>query len=288
MRFGIHVHAFGVYADPRVVVELAREAEDAGWDGVFVNDHLAARTTHGPSPVANPWIALAAIATSTTRVRIGPMVAALPRRRPWQIASETVTLDHLSGGRLILGVGSGTGIDRSFTPFSETRDLRTRAALLDESLDILSGLWRGQPFSFSGRHFTVKDAAMRPSPLQRPRIPVWIAGHWPHRRPFDRAARWDGMFVDADGTDWLRGEIVPPDTLRACVDYTRSRRREAGRDGPFDVAIGGFSPKDRSAAVERLAPYAGAGLTWWVEGIRDGLGTPEEHHTTIRRGPPRA
>jgi hypothetical protein len=96
------------------------------------------------------------------------------------------------------------------------------------------------------------------------------------------------MFVDADGIDWLRGEIVPPDTLRACVDYTLARRREAGQDGPFDVVIGGFSPRDSSAAIDRLAPYAGAGLTWWVEGIRDGLGSSEDHLATIRRGPPRA
>jgi len=287
LRYAIHVHAFGANADPRRVADLAREAEEAGWDGVFVDDHLTARSARGPEPAANPWITLAAIATATRRVRLGPMVAALPRRRPWQVASETTTLDHLSGGRLVLGVGSGTAEERSFRPFGEVLDARTRAAMLDESLEVLSGLWAGTPFTHHGAHYRVEDAVFLPRPVQTPRVPVWVAGHWPHRRPFRRAARWDGLFVDAVGVDWTVGQIVPPDVLRDCVRYTLDHRPDAARGAPFDVVIGGTSPEDPAAAAARLATYEGTGLTWWVEGIHPAFGTPEALRTRIRRGPPR-
>jgi Luciferase-like monooxygenase len=288
VRYAVHFHAFGLYADPRRLAALAREAEDAGWDGVFVNDHLAARGGAGWEPVANPWIALAAIAAATERVRLGPMVAALPRRRPWQLASETATLDRLSGGRLVLGVGSGTGIGESFAPYGEALDLRARAAMLDEGLEILTGLWRGEPFTFRGRHYRAEGAVSLPGPVQEPRVPVWVAGSWPHRRPFRRAARWDGVFVDVEGVDWLRGEVVPPDVLGECVRYILAHRGDGtGREAPFDVVIGGRSPDDPGAAAARLAPYAGAGLTWWVEGIHPAFGPPEALAAKIRRGPPR-
>jgi hypothetical protein len=284
MRYAIHVHCFGEYADPRRLVDLAREAEDAGWDGVFVTDHLTARSDRGAEPVANPWIALAAIAAATGRIRIGPMVAALPRRRPWQVAGETATLDHLSQGRLVLGVGSGTLLERSFAPFGEEMYLRTRAAMLDEALDVLCGLWRGEPFSHHGQHYQVDDVTFLPRPVQTPRIPVWVAGNWPHRRPFRRAACWDGVFVDAEGVDWQRGEIVPPDVLRECVRYTLAHRHTSE---PFDVVIGGFSPDDPVRAAARLAPYADTGLTWWVEGISPEIGELDADLAKVRRGPPR-
>src|SRR5471030_3135639 len=136
MRYGIHFHSYGEYSDPRLMAELAHAADEAGWDGVFVSDHVTVKTADGPQPVADPWIALAAIAMATTRVQLGPMVAALPRRRPWQLATETATLDRLSNGRVILGVGSGTALDWSFTPFGEESSLRARAEMLDEGLDL--------------------------------------------------------------------------------------------------------------------------------------------------------
>ncbi|HLZ10671.1 MAG TPA: LLM class flavin-dependent oxidoreductase, partial [Chloroflexota bacterium] len=132
MKYGIHFHSYGVYNNPQLMAELAHSADEAGWDGVFVSDHVTVRTAEGPQPVADPWIALAAIAMATKRVHLGPMVAALPRRRPWQLATETATLDQLSNGRLILGVGSGTALDWSFAPFGEEMDLKARAEMLDE------------------------------------------------------------------------------------------------------------------------------------------------------------
>src|SRR5712692_419999 len=201
MQYGIHFHNFGAFSDPRVLADLAHEAEEAGWDGVFVADHLTVRTPAGPSPIADPWIALAAIAMATTRVRIGPMVAALPRRRPWQIASECATLDRLSNGRLILGVGSGTALEWSFAPFGEEMDARKRGAMLDEGLDILTLMWTGKPFHYAGNQYEVDGVTFLPRPVQSPRIPIWVAGAWPHRRPFRRAARWDGFFADVEGVD---------------------------------------------------------------------------------------
>jgi alkanesulfonate monooxygenase SsuD/methylene tetrahydromethanopterin reductase-like flavin-dependent oxidoreductase (luciferase family) len=284
MRYGIHIHNYGQYADVRELAGIAHEAEDAGWDGFFVCDHLTARDSGGPQPVANPWITLTAAAMVTQRIRLGPLVAALPRRRPWQLASEVVTLDQLSGGRVILGVGSGTSLENSFAPFGEEMDLRARADLLDESLDVLAGLWTGKPFSYAGQHFHVASATLLPTPIQRPRVPIWVGCAWPHRRPFRRAARWDGVFPDVEGVDWLT-EIMTPADLRTIVSYFRSQRTS---DAPFDVVIGGHSPSDPSTAADFLAPYVAEGLTWWVEGIHPAFGSAEELRAKIRRGPPRA
>jgi alkanesulfonate monooxygenase SsuD/methylene tetrahydromethanopterin reductase-like flavin-dependent oxidoreductase (luciferase family) len=284
VRYAVHLHARGPLADPRRLVDLAVAAEDAGWDGVFVNDHLAAAGETGPQPVANPWIALAAMATATRRVRLGPMVAALPRRRPWQVAGEAATLDHLSAGRLILGAGSGTGLEHSFAPFGEALDAPRRAALLDEGLEVLTRLWTGTPATYAGSHYRLEGATALPRPVQTPRIPIWVAATWPHRRPFRRAARWDGVFVDTAGLDWLQGEIVPLEALTAALRYTLARRPAAT---PFDVVIGGRSPADGARAAARLAPYAAAGLSWWVEGIDPSFGPPPDLLALVRRGPPR-
>lgn len=284
MRYGIHIHNYGEYADPLLLGELAREAEEAGWDGVFVCDHLTMNGPRGPEPVANPWIALATIALATKRVRIGPMVTPLSRRRPWQLASEAVTLDALSRGRLILGVGAGTALQQSFAPFGEALDARERADRLDEGLNILSGLWSGQPFSYRSDRFQIDDAVFLPRPVQQPRIPIWVATTWPHRRPFRRAARWDGFWADDERVDWTRGEILSPDVLREMVAYTRSQRSS---DEPFEVVIGGRSPSEPARARDFLAPYADAGLTWWMEGIHPTFGSADELRARIRRGPPR-
>ena len=289
MRYAVHLHARGALADPRLLVDLAVAAEDAGWDGAFVSDHLSAAGGPEPrdrQPVANPWIAPAAMATATRRVRLGPMVAALPRRRPWQVAGEAVTLDHLSAGRLTLGVGSGTGLEQSFAPFGEALDAAARAAALDESLEVIGRLWSGEPVTHRGARYRLEGAVALPRPVQTPRIPIWVAGTWPHRRPFRRAARWDGVFVDTEGLDWLKGDIVPAEAVAAAVRYLRARRPE-GAATPFDVVIGGRSPQDRSRAAGRLAPYAMAGLTWWVEGIAPALGPPPDLLAIVRRGPPR-
>jgi hypothetical protein len=284
MKYGIHFHNYAEYADVRLLADIAGEAEAAGWDGVFVCDHLTVETVGGPAPVADPGIALTAIALATSRVKIGPMVVALPRRRPAKLASETVTLDALSGGRLILGVGSGTAIQRSFTPFGEELELKARAEMLDEGLEVLTKLWSGEPVSYDGKHYQIRDVTFLPRPVQKPRIPIWVGGLWPHKGPFRRAARWDGFFADVEGVDWERGEIMTADGLRTIVDYTRSQRTA---DAPFEAVIGGHSPGDPSKGAAFLAPYVAAGLTWWIEGIHPRFGSVSELREKVRRGPPR-
>ena len=186
------------YADPRLLVEIAADAEAAGWDGVFVWDHIA-REEDPSVPATDPWIAVAGMAVRTQRVRLGVMVTPLARRRPWKVAREAVALDALSGGRFTLGVGLGGGQQAEFAAFGEEADPRVRAELLDEGLAILDGLWSGEPFSFEGKHHRIGGAQFRPRAVQQPRVPVWVAGRWPNRRPFRRAARWDGVFPVFEG-----------------------------------------------------------------------------------------
>ena len=155
MRFGVYLPNFGDHAEPARLVELARAAEQAGWSGFFLWDHVqrAGRRGVTGARLVDPWIALAAIAVATERLTLGPLVTPLARRRPWVVARAAVTLDHLSGGRLVLGVGLGAPPEAEFSAFGESPDPRARAEKLDESLAILAGLWRAEPFSFEGVHY---------------------------------------------------------------------------------------------------------------------------------------
>lgn len=181
MLFGLDVSNYGKYADPRTLAGLAREAEESGWDGFFIFDHIL--STDFSAPLFDPWIALAAIAMNTERLRIGPMVTPAPRRRPWKLARETISLDHLSNGRLILGVGLDGPPDREFDTFDESGDARVRAGLLNEGLDVLAGMWTGEPFAYDGEHYRVKEQVFLPTPVQSPRIPVWVSAKWRNRGP---------------------------------------------------------------------------------------------------------
>jgi alkanesulfonate monooxygenase SsuD/methylene tetrahydromethanopterin reductase-like flavin-dependent oxidoreductase (luciferase family) len=193
----------------------------------------------------------------TARVRIGTTVTPLPRRRPWKLARETVSIDRLSGGRLILGVGIGGG-EAEWDHLGEETDLRTRGAMLDEALDVLVGLWQGEPFSYDGQFYHVKDATFTPRPVQRPRIPIWVGGFWPHKAPFRRAARWDGMFplfqFDSDEAEL--------DQFKAAMAYVEARRES---DAPFDVIAMGVTPGEGDDQAQQVRAYQTAGATWWLE-----------------------
>lgn len=281
VRYGVSVPNYGEYGDARLLAELAREAEECGWDGFFVWDHIAF-TGKAPAPLVDTWTALAAIAMRTTRVRFGPLVTPLARMRPWVLARQSVTLDHLSGGRLILGVGLGYPPRSEFERFGEDADATVRAAKLDEGLAILDGLWSGEPFSFEGQHYQLKETTFLPRPLQAPRIPIWVAGHWPNKPPFRRAARWDGVFPESVDVGWE--QTMPIEDVRAALEYIRAHRVV---EGPFDLVIGADTTGvDRERDRAHLAPYIDAGLTWWVENLRPTRGMLDEMRARLLLGPP--
>jgi alkanesulfonate monooxygenase SsuD/methylene tetrahydromethanopterin reductase-like flavin-dependent oxidoreductase (luciferase family) len=229
-------------------------------------------------PVGDPWIALSAIAMTTERLRLGPMVTAIPRRRPWKLAREVVSLDHLSRGRLILGVGAGSR-DLEFESFGESLDLKTRARMLDEGLEILEGLFTGEKFRYEGRHYSVEDVSFLPRPVQNPRVPIWVAGIWPHRAPFRRAARWDGVFP------LVQGRGPTPSETRDILGFVRDHR---SKDGPFDLlASGATGGEERGAGPDEVAALEAAGATWWFERLHDDRGPFEQMRERVQRGPPR-
>jgi hypothetical protein len=276
IKFGVHIPNFGHFGEPAAVVELAQVAERAGWDGLFLWDHI--RWEHDRWPVVDPWIALAAAAQATSRLRLGTMITPLARRRPWKVARETVSLDRLSEGRVIFGTGLGWGADVEFAALGETADDRLRAAMLDEGLAVMSGLWSARPFSFSGEHFTINNVTFSPAPLQTPRIPIWIAGLWPNHRPFRRSARWDGAFPER-----LDGGTLSPAEVADIAAFVRGER---SGDSSFDIAIGGYSDVSRSYEGQ-FGAYERSGLTWWLERLDPSRGlSSAETFELVGAGPP--
>ena len=283
MKYAIHVPNFGTYSDPRALAGLAHEAEDSGWDGFFLWDHVMWRWPGQAryEPSGDTWTLLTAIAASTERMTLGPLITPLPRRRPWTVARQAATLDHFSGGRLVLGAGIGGDWFGDYSAFGEPAENKEHGEMLDEALAIIAGLWSGEPFSFSGTHYQVKDAVLVPRPLQQPRIPIWVSGLWPHKKPFRRAAQWDGVAAEAPGE---LGSLKPQDI----VDLRAYIREQRASGEPFDVTHIGRTPGgDRAAAADIVAPYAEAGVTWWLERIGDLQDTLEEARPRVRQGPPR-
>jgi alkanesulfonate monooxygenase SsuD/methylene tetrahydromethanopterin reductase-like flavin-dependent oxidoreductase (luciferase family) len=257
---------------PRTVAELAREAEEAGWDGVFYWDGISL----GAMETYDPWVVMAAMAMRTERVRVGAMLTPPARRRPWKLARETMTLDHLSGGRLVLPVGLGAVDDGGFGKVGEPTDRKVRARLLDESLEILTGLWSGEPFSYEGEHYRLEEMTFLPRPVQSPRIPIWVVGAWPSKKSMDRALRYDGILAYT-----TRGEVTPED-IREIKRYVEENRE--GGD-PFDIVWEGEMPgddPDRAASI--VGPFAEAGVTWWIESPWSLAG--EALRARIEQGPP--
>jgi len=227
-RRGIFIPPFDELSEPGLIAELAAAAEERGWDGFFVWDHVAYRAP--VRAIADPWIALAAVATATERIRIGALVTPIPRRRPHKLARETATLDRLSGGRLVFGVGIGPDSTGEFDPerFGEEGDPRRRAQLLDEGLERLRAYWEGE---------------FEPRPIQEPRVPVWVAARWPNRRPLRRAARWDGLFpIDLPEPDALAEYAAAVEELRGSLD--------------------GYDLVAESPPGTDPAPWEAAGATW--------------------------
>jgi len=278
MHYAIYLSSIDQFSDPLLLADLAGEAEAVGWDGVFIWDHIGC-----PHTAADPWVALSAMALKTRRIKLGPIVTPVARRRPWKLARETVTLDRLSGGRLILGVGLGHSASSEFETFGEPGDPKIRAQKLDEGLEVLAGLWRGESFSYRGKHYQIKDACFLPRPVQSPRIPVWACGAWSNKRaPFRRAARWDGAIPIAPPGE---NRAITPEEVAEVRAYMQRYRQT---DAPFDLVVilwseGNATPEERQA----VARYADAGVTWWVEDLStERFSSLQDVRERLHKGPP--
>jgi len=276
-RYGLYVPNFGRSSEPAVLTEMALEAEKSGWDGFFLWDHIVEWDRR--VPICDSFTVLAAIATKTKRIRIGTTVTPLPRLKPWIVARQTASLDRLSDGRLILGVGLGGEESTDYARFGEVADNKILAEKLDESLDIITGLWAGKPFSYDGKHYQMRSSVFLPRPKQKPRIPIWVAGFWPRKGPFKRASRWDGVIPLK-----LPERLPQPEDLRDILDFIQASRATRGH---FDVVkIGWTSGTNRKRNAERVTKFAEAGMTWWLESLYTKRDSPEGMRKRIRLGPP--
>jgi alkanesulfonate monooxygenase SsuD/methylene tetrahydromethanopterin reductase-like flavin-dependent oxidoreductase (luciferase family) len=287
VRFSINIPNFGDFADPRTVATVAAAAEQAGWDGLFVWDHVVHdKARRVGQPFGDPWMLLTAAALATSHLKLGTMVTPVPRRRPEQLARQVANLDVLSGGRVIFCAGVGGPVEDEFGSFGDTTDLVVLAERLDEGLELLQRYWAGEQVDHHGRHYQVRDVALLPVPVQRPRPPVWIGGFWPRRRPMRRAARWEGaapLFASA-----RHGLVPPAGEVRDLVAYI-GKHREGRAETPFEIVVGGASPSDPAEARETIASMADAGATWWDERQLQGSDDLYRQAPLLRRiaeGPP--
>ena len=268
MKYGISIANFGITEKPQDYAHLAREAEDAGWDGFFIWDHVHFRRG---SPNHDPWILLASIACNTEKIRIGPHITPLPRRRPQKVARETASLDRLSEGRLVFGVGLGEPAKIEYFAFGEPTDLKVRAKMLDESLEIITRLWSGETCDFDGVYRKAVGVKFQPSPLQKPRIPIWVGGRWPRKGAFRRAARYDGATPIGAGD---------PERFTAMMDYVNSHRKGTGN---FDWVC--YNPYHSKPKRNRVASaYKDIGATWYLESW--GAIPLKRQLLRLKRGPP--
>jgi alkanesulfonate monooxygenase SsuD/methylene tetrahydromethanopterin reductase-like flavin-dependent oxidoreductase (luciferase family) len=272
MRYGLEIACLGAFADPHNVLRLAMTAETAGWDGLFIWDHLPFAWG---VPSSDPWIMLAAIASSTTRMKIGSAVTPVPHMRPEALAQSLTTLDLLSGGRLIFGAGLG-GSAAEYSAFAEPAQPQERAAILDEGLDLLKRLWSGEKVSHQGSHFTVQNIILSPTPRQKPRIPIWIGGE--NRSALRRAAQWDGWVMNVCTAEGKMNRS--PQDLANKITLLRQLREQ---QEPFNVAVTGCStPYQGSLALD----FSAAGATWWVERLHGLRGSLSDLMQRAAAGPP--
>ena len=269
MKFSVTVGAVGAGRDPRGLADLARAVEDAGWDGMFLEDYLVYQGD-ASQPTYDPWICLAAMATATSRIRIGTTVTPLPRRSPWKVAAEAVALDRLSNGRFMLGVGIGDPGD----PFMPPHLPKVLAEMLDESLTVIDRLWTGQPVSFDGKHYRLDDVQLTARPVQEPRIPIWIGGNMLVPAVRRRILRWDGSCAYKGTTD--APQQITPDDVRQILAERRAAHAlaEGGATGEFDVKVSGGAP----------SAFAAAGATWWGRWIPPT--SAADTLAIVRPGPP--
>ena len=269
MHFGIEVVPFGDFSNPCAIVSLAQLAEASGWEGLWIWDHMLI-----PFGAGDPWVTLAAVAASTKKLKLCVGVSPLPRYRPHLLARTLTGLDLLSQGRLIFS--TGLGISPDFAPFGEPPDDKTRAAMLDEGLELLASYLSGEEITHHGSYYSAEKVRLAPLPVQKPRIPVWIGGDSPSA--MRRAARWDGWIIGTVDEHSRIGKS--PAQVAKQAAYIHDHR---STNTPFDIAVDGVTN-----ASERILPreYAQAGATWWFEIIHQLRGTQAELEQRIQAGPP--
>ena len=275
MKYAFITTNFDYCGDARLLSELPRDAEDAGWDAFFIWDHIQ----FGGEPTVDPWVALSAMAMATKTIRLGPIITPLPRRNIAKLARETVSLDRLSNGRLMLGVGAGDAGQPEYTAFGDCGDPKERAARLDEGLELLTALWSGKPVTHEGKFYQAETTGFA-TPIQQPRIPIWVAARCPAKKPFRRAARWDGI-IPLDSRAG-KGEVISSEDLRQTINYVSELRTN---DDPYDFA--NFGVTRDANDTKTVGAYVEVGATWWVEGVFTWMMHLEYTRKRIRSGPPR-
>jgi alkanesulfonate monooxygenase SsuD/methylene tetrahydromethanopterin reductase-like flavin-dependent oxidoreductase (luciferase family) len=276
MRFGVFLPPFAEFAEPGRVVALATQAETAGWDGLFLWDHMLA---FPGIAVADPWVVMAAVATVTQRMRLGALVTPLPRRRPWVLSRQMATLDHLSDGRLIGGIGLGDDGWSEFSSFGDAVDPVTRGAMLDEALQLLQQFLSGEPVDYDGSHYTVHSPALLPTPLQHP-FPLWGAVRWPNQKPLARIARLQGCFPIFH----TPGALPPPDP--ADITALRAALLDRGAAADIDIVVRcHLSAEEPSSLLQTVAALEVSGVTWMLEAFDPGT-DPDVVSRIVEQGPP--
>lgn len=266
--------------DPAELVDLGVAAEAAGFDGFFLWDHLNFSNDDAGPSIVDPWLVLALVAARTTTVKLGTMITPVSRRRPAVLARQTATLDLISRGRVILGVGIGSPARGDFEMFGDEADAVLRAEMLDEGLAVLDALWSGERVDWHGKHYTVDGVRFLPRPAQRPRIPVWVGGTLPNRKPMSRAARWDG----AVPITWVEGRLARPSPAQIGGVRDQVLAERGTLDG-FDLAVWAEVAEDHDTVTAELPVYQAAGATWWIETAKQEPGWLTELEDRIRANP---
>jgi alkanesulfonate monooxygenase SsuD/methylene tetrahydromethanopterin reductase-like flavin-dependent oxidoreductase (luciferase family) len=274
-NFGIYIANYGITNDPQDYVDLAVLGENNGWDGFFLWDHIFL-SSNRTLPVLDPWIILSAIAVKTKKIRLGTTVTPLARRRPWIIAKEVTTLDYLSKGRIILGIGLGN--DPEFRDFGENTDPLIRSEKLDESLHIIKGLWANNSFTFKGKHYNIKNVEFFPKPFQE-KIPIWVGGNWPNKKPFQRAAQYDGIFPLKAGSD----DALSPNEYKDIIKYIKQYRSSFDSYDIIKPFISTGLDKEDYWSFKNT--FLNIGISWFVELIYPGRDSLDNIKKVISQGP---
>jgi hypothetical protein len=278
MKFGLNATNFGkTFGNPKLAVELIEEAEKAGWDGFFLWDHIL--YPESKASVVDPFITLTAAAVRTNRIFLGTAVTPLPRRKPTKLARECVTLDHISNGRLILGVG--LGVPEELRLIGEETSSKLLARMIAEQIKILNGLWSGEEFSFNGEFYNIEEVTFLPKPVQQPRIKLWGAGTWPNLGPFKRAVYLDGIIPVKAGFD----RPLTLEEWEQIIEYLKSEKELSEN---YDMArVYFFTGEDKQTELDNLKRFEEIGINWWIDSVSDWTGDTETIREVIREGPPK-